>query len=108
MLELLNFSQRSIFVLLLLGCVAITINGQLFAVTPAPSSVFGPVPGGRPTAEEIQRQRNEAALKTSTTAVVQPKPIKPLVSPPVKGHVLADDGYRYKTIRRFRVFRTHY
>lgn len=88
--------------------MAITINGQLFSVTPAPSSVFGPVPGGRPTAEEIQRQREEAASKIRTATIIQPQPIKPLALPPVKGHVLADDGYRYKTIRRFRISRTHY
>ncbi|KAL5293190.1 hypothetical protein ACFFRR_011765 [Megaselia abdita] len=102
--------MRSIFLFTLLCSVIIAINGQLFSATPAPSSVFGPVPGGRPTAEEIQRQKEAAASKTSTAATIlpQPQPIQPLVLPPLNGHILTDNGYRYKTVKRFRVSRTHY
>uniref|UniRef100_T1GQL9 Uncharacterized protein n=1 Tax=Megaselia scalaris TaxID=36166 RepID=T1GQL9_MEGSC len=134
---------------------------QIFSQTPAPSSVFGPVPGGRPTAEEIQRQREEAASKTSTirtasasissgpvsshaaisnslsTPIVRsshaaisntftapnirtaisnsfpaPAPIQVPITktfspvPQQSAHTLTNNGYQYKSVRRFRVSRT--
>lgn len=105
-----SFLQKLLICVVALLCsVIIAIDGQLFSATPAPTSVFGPVPGGKPTAEEIQRQKEDAAAKKSTTsATILPQPIPPLVSPPVNGHVLTDSGYRYKTVKRFRVSRTHY
>lgn len=91
----------------MVACLAIEeMNCQLFSQTPAPSSVFGPVPGGKPTAEEIQRQREEAASKVSTTKAVQTPPA-PQAPPPTVSHVLTDDGYRYKAVKRLRISRTH-